>query len=128
MRIFLFAVLFLLTAQFSAMAQGAQRASKPAFKGVELYSWKSGPANQWSYSLLPGTNRNKTLAEITEPRNAISGVNELKVQLAKLAKGEQVFWTSMPGHAEPSYPTPEVVADIVRYAAERRVEVYAVGQ
>ena len=71
-----------------------ERAAQPAFKGMELYSWK--PAGKgWCFSLLPGTNREKSLGEITDPEQAIEGVEPLKRKLAALAKGESVFWRNL---------------------------------
>ena len=71
-------------------------------KGWELYSWKSeacyGAPQAHSeirsgncYALLPGTNRNKAVEEITSAKLTLP---ELKKKLAGLKKGEEIFWTS----------------------------------
>lgn len=61
-------------------------------KGYELYSWKI--KGHWYYSLLPGTNRSKTYEEITAPERVKRGESDLKSELQKLPKGEEVFWRS----------------------------------
>ncbi len=76
----------------------------------------------WQFALLPGTNRLKTLTEILEPAKAISGVAELQQQLARLAKGEQVFWFNR-SQAELSYPEPAIFAQIVGFSAQRKIAV-----
>ncbi|MFN8613666.1 MAG: hypothetical protein U0931_39390 [Vulcanimicrobiota bacterium] len=65
----------------------AERASKPSFKGMELYSWQENGV--WRYALLVGTNRNKSWPEV-----AAAGVDEstLREHLARLAVGEMIFW------------------------------------
>jgi hypothetical protein len=78
--------------------QAPQRNKTPTFKGVELYSWQEGANknanNHWRFSLLNGTNRNKLLVEIQHKKTVISNVRLLKNQLAHLAVGESVFWST----------------------------------
>lgn len=70
------------------------RAEKPAFKGMELYSWKP-EGEEWHFSLLVGTNMQKTEDEIRKLDRTIVGAEDLRVHLAKLAEGEQVFWKNL---------------------------------
>ncbi len=85
-------------------------------KGVELYSWREPGYEQWRFSLLPGTNRNKTLAEVKAPEHTIVTVEALKQQLAHLAVGEYVFWIKRDQeHFE--YP-PKAIRDDISQAAE----------
>jgi hypothetical protein len=84
-----------------------ERASKPAFKGMELYSWKPAGGN-WYFSLLHGTNRQKDVSEITKPEVTILGIDNLKQRLAKLAEGESVSWSNMANEPVP----PEVIDDL----------------
>lgn len=69
-------------------------ADEPAFKGMELYSWKPTDGD-WHFSLLPGTNRQKSVSEVTKPEYTIVGVDHLKQKLAVLVKGESVFWRNL---------------------------------
>jgi hypothetical protein len=78
--------------------QAPQRNKNPTFKGVELYSWQDAADknanNHWRFCLLNGTNRNKSLAEIQHKKTVIGNINLLKKQLANLAVGESVYWTT----------------------------------
>jgi len=58
-----------------------------SFKGWELYSWPAD--HSVKYSLLVGTNRNKTAAEIhAKPL----GLGEVEQKLGELAAGQDVIW------------------------------------
>jgi hypothetical protein len=98
------------------------RAEKPMFKGVELYSWKDD-AGIWRYSLLPGTNREKTKDEIVSESTVIKDIDALKKRLAALAVGENVFWfnADAPGFA---FPNSGIVADIIAYAKQIQITVW----
>lgn len=72
----------------------SEQANKPAFKGMELYSWKP-VGKDWRFSLLVGTNALKPTSKITASDTTIVGVDNLKQKLSSLAKGEQVFWRNM---------------------------------
>ena len=64
-----------------------ERAKSRSFKGWELYSWLNG--QDWSYALLPGTNRDKAWNEVQV--QALS-LEELKSRLKLLAVAEMVSW------------------------------------
>jgi hypothetical protein len=71
-----------------------------SMKGYELYSWQADGA--WHFTLITGTNRLKSLEEITTGEDMVStdgwvrvhvrGVEALKDLLCRLPAGEQVFW------------------------------------
>ncbi len=72
-----------------------------SMKGYELYSWTKN--SLWYFTLVTGTNRNKTLAEIvTGTDNTedgwvnlnVVGINALKAVLRRLPEKEWVFWAS----------------------------------
>jgi hypothetical protein len=88
-----------------------------SMKGYELYSWQDG--GSWQFSLLVGTNRNKTIAEVTAPATRLAGVEALKNQLKQLAPGEWVIVSTVPGLSLPPEP---IVADIRAYCAERSLQ------
>ena len=109
-----FAVLVPLTLSH---AEDTQRRTTKYFKGVELYSWRDAASHTWRFSLLPGTNRLKTLAEITDPARTITSVEALKQQLGQLAVGEYVIWRSPdPKQAYPSLPSKQVTDDVAETA------------
>ena len=69
-------------------------------KGYELYSWSED--SQWHFTLITGTNRNKTLEEIISNEDFISeagwvqihvvGIDAIKTVLNKLPQDESLFW------------------------------------
>jgi len=69
-------------------------------KGYELYSWEE--EGQWHFTLITGTNRIKTIEEITSKGDFISETGWVKIQvvgadaikdvLSRLLEGESVFW------------------------------------
>jgi len=71
-----------------------------SFKGYELYSWEE--EGQWHFTLITGTNRIKTIEEITSKGDFISETGWVKIQvvgadaikdvLSRLPEGESVFW------------------------------------
>jgi len=71
-----------------------------SFKGYELYSWSE--YSQWHFTLITGTNRNKTIEEITSEGDSLSetgwvriqvvGADAIKDVLSRLPEGESVFW------------------------------------
>lgn len=72
-----------------------------SMKGYELYSWRSGRA--WRFTLVTGSNRPKTIAEVTSGENRIDGawvkitvegVTELKAILDLLPSGVTVSWAA----------------------------------
>jgi hypothetical protein len=91
-RSFLFAVLI------GTLFSGCGTPSQPAptrlgesMKGYELYSWQEG--SQWTFSLLVGTNREKTLEEIKSAEILLSGVVELKSVLETIPSGQYITWS-----------------------------------
>jgi hypothetical protein len=71
-----------------------------SLKGYELYSWEE--EGQWHFTLITGTNRTKTVEEITSKEDFISetgwvkihvvGADAIKDVLSRLPEGESVFW------------------------------------
>jgi hypothetical protein len=103
-----------------------------SMKGYELYSWLED--NQWHFTLITGTNRNKTLEEIITNEDFISetgwvqihvvGVDAIETVISKLPQSESVFWLAGI-RSEQTVPTgisttlpPETIIDIIKeYAA-----------
>ena len=63
-----------------------------SMKGYELYSWQEG--DQWKFSLLIGTNRDKTLEEIKSADVVLADVDALLATLEKIPAGQYVTWSS----------------------------------
>ncbi len=89
-----------------------------SLKGYELYSWFKD--DTWRFTLITGTNRNKTLDEIVSKENVISesgwvnvhvtGLEVIKEVLSKLPKDEFVIWipeiTEQTGQVAPRFSLP----------------------
>jgi hypothetical protein len=87
-----------------------------SMKGYELYSWQSD--GLWYFSLLTGTNRMKTIDEITDPTVRLDGAEALKTELKKLAAGEFVTWSMIQGYPNLSLPPEDIVNDIRAYSEQ----------
>ena len=101
------------------MQEKQGRAQHTAFKGMELNSWR-GRNKQWCFSLLVGTNRNKSISEITNPKTKIIGVDNLKRKLAKLPIGENVFWVNYAKEPVPS----AIINDLMKYSKEIKIKLH----
>jgi len=107
-----------------------------SFKGYELYSWEE--EGRWHFTLITGTNRVKTVEEITTEEDFVSETGWVKLQvvgadairdvLRRLPEGESVFWCDEL-HIGQSTETdfrlpPEQVADeIEEYAEQCRLDL-----
>jgi diacylglycerol kinase (ATP) len=102
------------------------RVEQTSFKGMELYSWQT-KNGEWQYSLLVGTNRNKTVEEIMSAPLDLQGI---KVAIAQLAVGESLFWTNNvygPGSGQSvnfSFPPDAVVNELKEFAIANQVDLY----
>jgi hypothetical protein len=103
-----------------------------SMKGYELYSWSQD--NQWRFSLITGTNRNKTPEEIISNDDFISetgwvristGADAIKTVLSKVPQNESIAWmVGMPGqitHGSGNITLPEgPTVDTIKEFAEQR--------
>ena len=102
-----------------------------SFKGYELYSWLED--SQWHFTLITGTNRLKTMEEITSEgdltsetgwvRIQVVGADTVKDVLSRLPDGESVFWCDelhieQPTETDLQLP-PEQIADAVEEYAKQ---------
>ena len=103
-----------------------------SMKGYELYSWTED--SPWHFTLITGTNRNKTLEEITSDEDIISetgwvqihvvGVDAVKAVLSKLRQGEEILWLAglreqtPQGGVNITLPTGSTIDTIKEYAEQ----------
>ena len=112
---------------FAAGCGGSSEPPKTSMKGWELYSWQEN--GQWYFSLLEGTNRTKTIAEVQAGDTRLKGVDGLKPALQGVAAGQSVTWWA-PSWAEGTvtFPPAETV-DQVRIICEKQgLELQVVTQ
>lgn len=92
-RFLLFSTLLgLLLSSCGVPAQPAATQPAESMKGYELYSWQDG--GEWKFSLLVGTNREKTLDEIKSTNTALPGVEVLNSALTTISSGQYITWVS----------------------------------
>jgi hypothetical protein len=112
---FMFAILV------GSWLSGCGAASQPtvtpfpeSMKGYELYSWQDG--NQWNFSLLVGTNREKTLEEIKAENTVLRGVDAVTSALEQMPAGQYITWSS---RETLSFPTEDVIEQIEKVCTDR---------
>jgi hypothetical protein len=102
-----------------------------SMKGYELYSWSED--GQWHFTLITGTDRIKTIEEITSKGNFVSETGWVKIQvvgadaikdvLSRLPEGESVFWCDelhigQPTETDLQLPPGEIADAIEEYAKQ----------
>lgn len=95
----------------------------PSMKGWELYSWASG--NDWKYSILMGTNREKSYQEVITNEIAVTGKDSLKMLLDKFPAKEEILWVGKGtgDWANLSFPSQSTIDEIMNYAAQKELKV-----
>ena len=103
-----------------------------SMKGYEIYSWPQD--NQWHFTLITGTNRDKTWQDIITGNNTVSpdgwvnihviGVDTIKGLISRIPQGDFVIWLPSP-RADLSqspvnfgFPPASTVDDIKAYGAQ----------
>jgi hypothetical protein len=109
-----------------------------SMKGYDLYSWYVEEQGDWYYTLVTGTNRVKSYAEISTPESFITadgwvkitvrGIDSLKSVLDLLPEGEIVTWLDAgrleaAPPVEEAFPDREVVREIERHCQRRTVRL-----
>ena len=89
-----------------------------SMKGYEIYSWQEG--GRWYFSLLVGTNREKTPEEIRAPETVLPGVEGLRPALEALPSGKFVTWVSKDGTV---FPPEDVIDQVRQICTERGLEL-----
>jgi hypothetical protein len=109
----------------------AQSPLPASMKGYELYAWKTG--DDWYFTLIMGTNRQKTLEEITYKEDILDeegfvkinviGVDAIKKTLKRLPRNESVYFLSIPG-TKLIKPPEDVLKDIKAQCNKSGIECY----
>jgi stage III sporulation protein SpoIIIAA len=90
-----------------------------SMKGYELYSWQI--ENEWYFSLIEGTNRLKTYEEVTSEEVTIKGIIALNKEIARLPKGDTVFFNRNLEHPDLQLPPESIIQDIKTYCNELEI-------
>ena len=113
-------LLGLLLAGCRTAVQPTATQSAQSMKGYELYSWQED--NQWKFSLLIGTNREKTLDEIKSADTLLSGVDALLSVLEKIPSGETITWSSK---ATLSFPSDDIIKQVEKFCAGKGIILFS---
>jgi hypothetical protein len=100
----------------AGFAQTSKNILPHSMKGYELYSWQSHA--QWYFSLVVGTNRQKSYQEIVSPGVRIKGAASLKRKLDLLPDGEELSW-SKHRISKMTVPPKSLVDEIIDHCRKR---------
>ncbi len=112
-----------------------------SFKGYELYSWQE--KETWHFTLITGTNRNKSLEEVTSGEDYVSeagfikitvtDVTDMETIISKIPAGESVSWLAdlraveNPVSLQFGLPPEETIRIIKDGAVKYRVDLIVEG-
>lgn len=114
-QILLFATsLGILLSACGSSAQPTVTQFPESMKGYELYSWRDG--TQWNFSLLAGTNREKSLSEIKSADITLPGIGALRTTLEKIPAGQYVTWAAKESL---SFPPNEIIQQVEQICEDR---------
>jgi hypothetical protein len=93
-----------------------------SMKGYEIYSWNGGEQDWW-FTLIAGTNRNKSCDEVVVDEDVVDagsvvntvshGVDAFNATLSRLPAGETIlWWQTLPECDLLAVPGPEIVEEI----------------
>ena len=111
------------------------RATTPAFKGLEIYSWQDTDTGVWYMAQLPGTNRNKFAGEVLErsTKTELRSLQQVKDMLHGFAPGETVSWNTwtegeLPENIQWGVPewmaTEDAQGELIDYATSLEINLY----
>jgi hypothetical protein len=89
-----------------------------SMKGFELYSWEKD--DQWRFSILIGTNREKTLEEIQSPDATLQGIEELKTALESIPTGQFITWLE---RDQLTFPPEDLIQQVVEICKKQGLEL-----
>jgi hypothetical protein len=123
-RLFLVLLAILVLVGCRSSDRPSPTATQPSsMKGYELYSWSTG--DDWTFALVVGTNRVKSLEELLPPPDQDQGLEWLRRELERLPEGEQVFWSA--GRvAGTSLPPEELIQTVQSHCDQVGVELQIV--
>lgn len=89
-----------------------------SMKGYELYSWEKN--GEWYFSILVGTNREKSLEEIRAANATLKGMDELQAALESVPAGQYVTWSAP---APLAFPPEDLIRQIQQICKKQGLEL-----
>jgi hypothetical protein len=108
-----------LYAQSIIFDKTTNRLSVNQLPGYDLYCWPTDSKN-WNFSLLDNSvNRNRTVEEIQDRKNKVSGLDNLKSRLSKLPAKTDILLLSVPNqsYSKNSYFPQTILNELRQFAA-----------
>jgi hypothetical protein len=105
---------FLLAGCAAASSASPATPFAESMKGYELYSWQDG--HTWRFSLLTGTNREKSLDEIKSADVVLSDVEALEAALQQMPSGQYITWSSK---ETLSFPPQDIIEQVEKTCEEQ---------
>jgi len=114
-----------------------------SMKGYELVSWQEG--DDWHFTLVTGTNREKTFEELMSPESEITkdgvvkitvtGLENIEKVLAKLPAMTEVFWSGMDlsgqvpeGTQYFSFPSTSTMNQLINFCSKHQVKLTCLAE
>lgn len=114
-----------------------------SLKGFDLMSWQVGDA--WNFTLVTGTNREKTFEELMAPDSSVdengfvkitvSGIEQIKKVIDRLPAKSQVFWGGMDlagqvpeGTLYFAFPPQDMMDELIAYAKDLGVDLVSLKE
>lgn len=114
-----------------------------SMKGYELVSWQAG--SDWNYTLVTGTNRDKSFEELISPGSmvtddgyvkiSVTGLEQIKIVISHLPPGEQIIWSGMDlgdqvaeGTLYFSYPPHDIITGLFDYCRGLDIDLVTLQQ
>jgi hypothetical protein len=89
-----------------------------SMKGYELYSWEKN--GEWYFSILVGTNREKSLEEIQAADATLKGMDELQAALESIPAGQYMTWSAP---APLAFPPEDLIQQIQQICKKQGLEL-----
>ena len=88
--------------------------SEKSMKGFDLYAWEKD--GNIFFTLLRGTNRNKTSEEIYDPKNAVQGISAIEKKIDEIASGEYIV-------LDPTNVDVDSLSQLIDYMKRKNLQV-----
>jgi hypothetical protein len=112
-----------------------------SMKGYELYSWTDEEGDSWHFTLITGTNRLKTVEEITADEDlvthsewlkiTVTGTEDLKALLERLPPGTELTWRGQdwPGNEQQAatnvlLPKSRLIEEIRNHCRQLEIQLH----
>lgn len=114
-----------------------------SLKGYELMSWQV--AEVWNFTLITGTNREKTFEELMEPKSqvtkdgfvkiTVAGIDQIKKVFELLPADQQILWSGIDlsdqvpeGMLYFTFPPQIIMDELIKYCKDRKITLFSLKE